>query len=186
MTLEEVIAEVRREGQHKADAIAKKGGKEAMSILSEAEAEVKALLEREKGRAEADAQRLREMEMAAAETEGSKLVMDAKRRLHDKVRERSLRQLAEMQGQRREQVLSLLIDKGLRELPGARIRCVKADETVVRARSKGSQVVADLDAAGGVVLESPDGKVSLTMTYEAMLEDAWAGSLPKIAKELGL
>jgi vacuolar-type H+-ATPase subunit E/Vma4 len=186
MTLEEVIAEVKREGQHKADAIAKKGGKESQQILSQAEAEAAALLEKERARAESDAQRLREMELAAAETEGNKLVMGAKRKLHDQVRERSLRQLAEAQGQHRERMLSLLIEKGLRELPGARIRCVKADETVVRARSKGSQVVADLEAAGGVVLESPDGKVSLTMTYEAMLEDAWAGSLPKVARELGL
>ncbi|MBI5000036.1 MAG: hypothetical protein HZB92_00695 [Euryarchaeota archaeon] len=186
MTLEEVIEEVRREGQQKADAIAKKGGKEALHILSEADAEAKALIEKERARAESDAQRLRETEMAAAETEGNKLVMDAKRRLHDQVRERSLRQLAGTQGQHRERMLSLLIEKGLRELPGARIRCVKADEALVRARSKGAQVVADLDGAGGVVLESHDGKVSLTMTYEAMLEDAWAGSLPKVARELGL
>jgi vacuolar-type H+-ATPase subunit E/Vma4 len=184
LTLEDVIADVRRDGERQAAEIVKAGGEECLKVVGQAEGWARATLDREMARAEADATKLHETEIAAAETEGTKLVMEARRKLFDAVRAGALSRMAQMPRERKERILASLASTALREIPGARLRCAKSEEPIVKAVSKGAAVLADLDCAGGIVAESADGKVRLTMTYEAILDEAWSKGLAKVAKEL--
>lgn len=184
MTLEDVIADVRRDGERQAADIVKAGGEECLKILHQAESWSASTLDREMARAEADATKLRETEVAAAETEGTKLVMEARKKLFDAVKSGALARMAQMPRERKERMLASIAAAALREIPGARLHCARSEEPIVKAVSKGAAVLADLDCAGGIVAESADGKVRLTMTYEAILDEAWSKGLAKVAKEL--
>lgn len=185
MTLEDVISDVRREGEAQAADIVKNGGKECLGIVHHAEEEAKALLDREMARAEMDAEKLRETELAAAETEGSKLVMESRRKLFDAVRAGALERMTRLPKDRKERLLGSLVATALREIPSPVLRCSRAEEPAVRAVARGASVVADVECAGGIVAESADGRVRLTMTYEAILDEAWPVCLAKVARELG-
>ena len=184
MTLEDVIADVRRDGERQAADIVKAGSEDCIKIVHQAESWSASTLEREMARAEADAVRLKETELAAAETEGTKLVMEARRKLFEAVKAGALARMAQMPRDRKERMLASLVSRALREIPGARLRCTRSEEAIVKAISKGASILADLDGAGGIVAESADGKVRLTMTYDAILDEAWSKGLAKVAREL--
>ena len=184
MTLEDVIADVRRDGELRAAEIVKAGTEECVKILHQAEGWSAVTLDKEMARAEADAVRLRETELAAAETEGNKMVMEARRKLFDAVRAGALAKLSQAPREKKEKLLASLAATASKEIPGAKLRCAKAEEPIVRAVAKGAGVTADLDCAGGMIAESADGKVRLVMTYEAILEEAWPKGLPRVATEL--
>ena len=108
MTLEDVIADVRRDGELRAAEIVKAGTEECVKILHQAESWSSVALEKEMARAEADAVKLRETELAAAETEGNKLVMEARRKLFDAVRAGALARLSQTPRERKEMFLASL------------------------------------------------------------------------------
>ncbi len=52
--------------------------------------------------------------------------------------------------------------------PGSVVRLVKGDKALVQA--KGAKVVEDLDALGGAIVETADGKIRIDLTLETQYE----------------
>lgn len=172
MGLEVVVNEIIEQGRSKAQAIEKEGLQEAKEILSDAKARAEKTLAERQAAAERDAGRIRVQETARAEFEAKKEVLYAKRALLVRLKEEALEGLRTASADQRKAWLSKLVKKAEAQIPEGIVHVRSEDKDLVAGLTD-LKVEGDLDAAGGLVVDSADGTMSIDYRFESLLEDAW-------------
>lgn len=172
MGLDQVIGEVRRDGEARAQATVKAARQEADAILSAAKAQAKA---HEKARLDAaarEAEQARAQAMSRAESEARKAVLTAEAELRDALRAQVLGHFGRLDAKTRATHVLALMATAKPVIPDGKVFGNEKDLSALKS-GKPYTFGGTLDVAGGIVVESEDGKARLDLTYETLLDGMW-------------
>jgi vacuolar-type H+-ATPase subunit E/Vma4 len=172
MGLDQVITEVRRDGDAKAQAILANARREADAIVAAAKAQAQA---HEKARLDAaarEAEQVRAQALSRAESEARKAVLGAESDLRAQLRKQVLDHFANLPAKAREAHLKALLKTASAVIPAGSVWGAEKDAAALKAQ-KQYKHAGSLPGAGGLVVESEDGKTRLDLTYETLLDGQW-------------
>jgi V/A-type H+-transporting ATPase subunit E len=174
MGVDQVIGEVQRDGEARAQAALKAARQEADAILAAARAQAQAL---EKARLEAaarEAEQVRAQALSRAESEARKAVLTAEAELRDALRAQATAHFAALPAKAREAHLRALARTAQAVIPAGRAWGAERDAAALKAAAgKAYEVAGSLPIAGGLVVESEDGRSRLDLSYETLLDGMW-------------
>jgi vacuolar-type H+-ATPase subunit E/Vma4 len=172
MSLTEVVGDVRRDGEARAQAILAAARQEAEAILASARAEAKALEAARLGQADREAQQVAAQAASRAESDARKAVLTAEAALRNEMRARGVKDLAALPAKARQAHLSKLLETAKAAIPAGKVWSAPADAAFL-AKAKPYTHAGNLPIAGGIVVESEDGANRLDLSYETLLDQAW-------------
>jgi len=172
MSLEAVVTEVRRDGESRAQQVLQRAREEANAILADARSRAQAIEQARLTEAARDAQQLQQQAQSRAESDSRKAVLGAEAALRQDLRQRLLKALADLPARSREAHLKRLLARAQEAIPAGRV-WGSAKDAAFLGKAQPYTYAGDLDAVGGIVVESPDGSVRVDLTYETLLESAW-------------
>lgn len=172
MSLDQVIGEVRRDGETRAQQILQDARKDAAAILTQARSDAKAHEAAQIARAGKEAEALLAQAQSRAESESRKAVLGAEAQLRQQMKQAILQGLHDLPGKPREKHIAVLLKRAQAIIPKGTVWGSSADTAALAAQKtyKHAGVVA---VAGGIVVESEDGRTRLDLTYETLLEESW-------------
>jgi vacuolar-type H+-ATPase subunit E/Vma4 len=172
MGLDQVIVEVRRDGEARARAIVEAARKEAAAILDAARAQAKQLEQARLAQAEKDAAAVAAQAASRAESEARKTVLAAEAQLRSELKAAALKGLGELPAKSREKHLKALLAQAHGVIPKGLVWGAAQDTTFLHGQ-KTYKHAGSLPIAGGIVVESEDGANRLDLSYETLLDEAW-------------
>jgi len=172
MALDQVIGEVRRDGEARAQAVVAQARKEAQAILDAARAQAKAIEASRLAAAEKEAAAISSQAASRAESEARKTVLAAEAELRNELKAQVLRDLSELPAKTREAHLKKLLERAKEIIPKGQVWGAAQDTTFLHGQ-KSYKHAGSLAIAGGIVVESDAGDARLDLTYETLLDEAW-------------
>lgn len=172
MGLEQVIGEVRRDGEGRAQATLKAARQEADSILAAAKAQAKAHEQARLDAAAREAEQAKAQAMSRAESEARKAVLTAEAELRETLRAQVLEHFAGLPAKTREAHVKALLKTAQAVIPAGKVWGAEADAAALKA-GKAYKHAGSLPVAGGIVVESEDGRTRLDLSYETLLDGLW-------------
>ncbi len=172
MGLDQVVAEVRQDGEKRAQAVLDEARADANKLRTEAREAADALVAARTAQAEKEAEQLRAQIASGAEFEARKAVLEAESDLRDQLRARLIDGFGNLDTDVRKGHLTKLLAKAKASVPSGKVWGAAADEATLKDQ-KDYAYAGSIDIAGGIVVESEDGTVRLDLSYETMLGDMW-------------
>ena len=181
MGLEEVVQEVRQGAQRKAQDILAAAQAEADRLMQDAQSQASAYEQQRLAQAERDVEQIKKQALSHAQFEARKAVLSTENDLRDALRRRIILGLLELDAKTRTAHIKALLKKAQDIIPAGRVWGASKDATALKAGPY--EYAGETDIAGGLIVESGDGKERLDLSYETLLEDVWRDVL---AVEAGL
>jgi vacuolar-type H+-ATPase subunit E/Vma4 len=170
MGLEQVIGEVRRDGDTRAQA-----------ILDNARREAQAYEQQRLAQAAKDAAALSSQVASRAESEARKAILAAESALRAGLRATVLKALADLPAMSREAHLKVLVAQAQKVIPAGKVWGNAQDTTFLHTQ-KTYKHAGQAPIAGGIIVESEDGMNRLDLSYETLLDEAWRDILKAEAR----
>jgi V/A-type H+-transporting ATPase subunit E len=192
MSLETVVEDIRDEARARAEEIRQEGEERAEEIVAEAEAEAERIRERREREIEREIEQEREQTLSAAKLEAKQKRLEARRDVLEDVRDRVETAIAELEGDRREELTRSLLDAAAAEFDESEtvsVRCRASDADLVEEiladeAYEGFSLTGDHDCLGGVVVESETSRVRVNNTFDSVLDGVWEDSLKDVSTRL--
>lgn len=190
MSLDTVVEDIRDEARARAREIEREGERRAEAILEEAETEAKEILETAESEVETEAERQRKQKLSAAKLEAKQTRLEARRDVLEDVHERVEQRLADLGGERREELTRALVDAAAPEFDDSETVSVHGrpeDHDLLErilTDYDGFEVVGERDCLGGVVVEGDRSRVRVNNTFDSILEDVWEDELRAVSERL--
>ncbi|MCJ2555226.1 MAG: hypothetical protein LN410_03390, partial [Candidatus Thermoplasmatota archaeon] len=178
MSLEQMIEEIRQQGQREFDEILEAARQERERMLSEVQAKGEEFRNERLRQAEEQGARERVREMARAELEARKALLQAQKEVLDEVRDAARDRLRALDDD--ERLLKSLVEQNQGDLEGGLVRCNERDVKTLR-RLTGNEVLGDLDILGGFVIESQAGDRRIDLTFDTFLDGLWERAVRDVA-----
>ena len=188
MSLDTVVEDIRDEARARAEEIRTEGEERADEIVAEAEADAEAIVDERKRETERQIAQEREQALSAAKLEAKQERHEARRDALQTVRTQAETELAELSGDRREELTRALLDAAAEEFDdGADVVVYgrAADEAMLEgllAEYDGFSLGDDaVDCLGGVVVESETSRVRVDNTFDSLLDTVWENNLKDVS-----
>jgi vacuolar-type H+-ATPase subunit E/Vma4 len=172
MGLEQVIGEVRRDGDARAQATLDNARREAKLILDQARQQATAYEQQRMEAAAKDAAAVAAQVASRAESEARKVLLASESELRAELRAALLKALAELPAKAREGHLKALVAQAQKVIPAGKVWGAAQDTTFLHTQ-KAYKHAGPTPIAGGIVVESEDGMNRLDLSYETLLDEAW-------------
>lgn len=172
MGLDEVIGEVRRDGDARGQAIVAAARKEAAAILDAARAQAKEQESARMAAAEKEARAVTAQTASRAESESRKALLSAEAELRAELKATIVKDLAGLPAKTREGHLKEILGKAHSIIPKGKVWGASQDTTYL-ASQKTYKHAGSLPISGGIVVDSEDGLNRLDLSYETILDEAW-------------
>jgi len=190
MSLETVVEDIRDEARERAKEIRSDAESRAEEIVADAEADAEEIRSDAEADAEREIEREREQRLSSAKLEAKQMRLEARRDALEDVRETVESEIADIDGDDREELTRALIDAAADEFD--------ADSDVsVYGRADDEALISDIlddydgyeyagehDCLGGVVVESETSRVRVNNTFDSVVDDAWENNLKEISARL--
>ena len=190
MSLETVVEDVRDEARARAEELREEGEQRAEEITSEAEADAEEITEQREAAVEAQISEEREQALSSAKLTAKQERLEARRDVLEQVREGVEEAIANIEGERREELTASLLEAAAAEFDDV-------EDVSVYGRAEDEELLTDLlseyegwsfagerDCLGGVVVESEQSRVRVNNTFDSLLEDVWDEELKRISERL--
>ena len=190
MSLETVVEDVRDEARARAEELREEGEQRAEEITSEAEADAEEITEQREAAVEAQISEEREQALSSAKLTAKQERLEARRDVLEQVREGVEDAIANIEGERREELTASLLEAAAAEFDDV-------EDVSVYGRAEDEELLTDLlseyegwsfagerDCLGGVVVESEQSRVRVNNTFDSLLEDVWDEELKRISERL--
>ncbi|AEN06654.1 V-type ATP synthase subunit E [Halolamina sp.] len=190
MSLETVVEDVRDEARARAEEIREEGEARADEILSEAEADAEEIIQQREQAVEEQIAGEREQALSSAKLSAKQERLEARRDVLEQVREGVDNAIANIDGDRREELTESLLEAAATEFD-------ESEDVSVYGRASDEELLTDLlsdyegwsfagerDCLGGVVVESEQSRVRVNNTFDSLLEDVWDEELKRISERL--
>ncbi|NIB99679.1 V-type ATP synthase subunit E [Halobacterium sp. R2-5] len=190
MSLETVVEDIRDEARERAKEIRNDAESRADDIVAEAKADADDIVAEAEAEAEREIEREREQRVSSAKLEAKQMRLEARRDALADVRELAEEEIADIDGDDREELTRALLDAAADEFD--------ADADVsVYGRSDDEALISDIlddydgfeyageyDCLGGVVVESETSRVRVNNTFDSVIDDVWENNLKEISARL--
>jgi V/A-type H+-transporting ATPase subunit E len=194
MSLDTVAEDIRDEARARAEEIRRDGEERAEEIVAAAEEEAERIVEEREAAVERTVEQEREQALSAAKLEAKQERLEARRDVLEDVRERVEESLAELSGDRREELTRALLADAASEFEGGddatvAVYCRAADEALVEELLDEEgydsfSVAGEYDCMGGVVVESTASRVRVNNTFDSVFEGVWEDNLKAVSDRL--
>ena len=189
MSLDTVVEDIRDEARARAEDIRKEGEERAEEIVSEAEREAEEIVSEAEREAERAIDQEREQKLSGAKLEAKQARLEARRELLEDVHDDIEAQIADIDGDEREELTRSLLDAALEafDTDSVRVRGRADDEELlgtIVADYDGFEVGEPVECLGGVVVEADGSRVRVNNTFDSVLEDVWEENLRDISARL--
>ncbi|WP_313691500.1 V-type ATP synthase subunit E [Halorarum halobium] len=190
MSLDTVAEDIREEARARAEEIREDGEERADEIVAEAEAEAERVREEREAAVERQIDQEREQALSSAKLEAKQERLEARRDALETVRAEVEAAIADLEGERREELTRLLLDQAAEEFDDAETVSVygrAGDEellTDVLSEYEGWSYAGSRDCLGGVFVESEGSRVRVNNTFDSVLEDVWEDNLKELSDRL--
>lgn len=181
MPLEPVIEEIIRKGQQKVTEIRRSGEEEAEKIIIQAKDEAKEILKNARENAEKEAERLRRQEISGINLEMKKEELARKREVVEKVYQKLVEKLNNLDDAERETLLKSLLKNY--EGKDYVVYSSKRDEEIVKKITE-MEYGGNIDCIGGVILESKDGEFRVNLTFDNFVQEVYESKMKEIYDKL--
>ncbi len=190
MSLETVVEDIRDEARARAEEIRADADERAEEIRAEAEADAEEIREEREAEVEREIAQEREQRLSSAKLEAKQARLGARRDVLEDVRADVEAAIADLEGDRREELTRELLDGAVDEFDdGAELR--------VHGRAEDRSLIEDIlteyddatfagerECLGGVVVESEASRVRVNNTFDSVLESVWEDNLKAISDRL--
>jgi V/A-type H+-transporting ATPase subunit E len=190
MSLETVVEDVRDEARARAEELREEAERRAEEIIAEAEADAEAIKEQREEAVEETVGEEREQALSSAKLSAKQELLEARRDVLEQVREDVEETIADIEGERREELTQALLDAAAAEFDEDEDVSVfgrEADEellTDLLSAYEGWSVAGTEDCLGGVVVESEDSPVRVNNTFDSVLDAVWDEEIKRISERL--
>ncbi|MBI4153198.1 hypothetical protein HY497_01625 [Candidatus Woesearchaeota archaeon] len=167
MGLEDVKKKIVEEAERQAKLIMGDADAEIKKIESSAKKEVEEYENQLKRNADGMLNTAERKEHAAAEFEGKRMLLDAKKAALEKVVQEARKRLQKLSSAERKQLVEQLMKKAEREIDVKTVYVNAKDMPAVKGKSV---TVVQKDMLGGLIAETDDGKISIDFSFETLLE----------------
>lgn len=181
MGLDDVVQEVRTGSERQAKEILDAAQAEADTILADARAKAAHYETERLAQAERDVEQLERQAISHARFEARKAVLATENELRDELRRHIMDGLAGLDAKTRKAHIKTLTKTAQAIIPSGRVWGAAADAAALKEGAY--EYAGEADIAGGLIVESDDGKERLDLSYETLLGDVWRDVL---AAEAGL
>lgn len=170
MPLEKIIQRIEEESKREADSIIEEARKRADEILGKAKEEAKGEKEKIMAKGKEREDQLRERAFSSARRDVKRMEMEAKEEVIAECFERAREELASLKSRDYEKIVRNLIKHG-KGIVGDCIIIPSRKEDEKIAKKMGMTIANDeIEALGGVIIRSIDGKVTMDNTFDGILE----------------
>jgi len=190
MSLETVVEDIRDEARARAEEIRADADERAEEIVAEAEADAESIREEREAEVEREIAQEREQRLSSAKLEAKQARLGARRDVLEDVRADVEQAIADLGGDRREELTRALLDAAVDEFDDG-------DELRVHGRAEDQSLIEDIltayddttfagekECLGGVVVESEASRVRVNNTFDSVLGTVWEGNLKAISDRL--
>ncbi len=182
MGLTEVIGEVRRDGEARAQQILDDARTEADAIIAKAQAKADAYQAQRAAQAERDGKQVEAQVLSHAEFEARKLALTAESEMREELRALILEGFGSLKGTTRSAHIKKLLATAKDIIGDGSVFGAAADEEALK-KQRTFAYGGTTDIVGGIIVESEDGTARLDLSYETLLDDMWRDIL---GQEAGL
>jgi len=189
MSLDTVVEDIRDEARARAEEIREDAQGEADEIVAEAEADAESIREERLAEAEATIEQEREQRVSSAKLEAKQERLEARQSVLSEVRDAVEAQLADLDGDTREELTRELLDAAAAEFDDDAAVTVSGradDEELLTelADEYGFEYGGEYACLGGVVVRSEASRVRVNNTFDSVLEDVWEDELREVSDRL--
>ena len=191
MSLETVVEDIRDEARARADEIRADADERAEELIAEAEADAEQIHEEREAEVEREIAQEREQRLSSAKLEAKQARLGARRDVLEDVHDDVEQALAELEGDRREELTDSLLAAAVEEFDDG-------DTLRVFGRAEDQSLIEDIltdydgdatfagtrECLGGVVVESEASRVRVNNTFDSVLESVWEDNLKAISDRL--
>ena len=181
MGLEGVVQEVLDAGRREAGSIVDAAKQGALGLLAKARADGDALVRERQEEAKVAVERRRVQELARAELEAKRAVLNGQKELLDEVFRSVVEALPQLDAG--DALLRNILGSTATEWQSGKVFSSARDERTVRA-AVGGAYAGTIECAGGVVIETADGRRRLDLRFETRLRDVWDEMVREVAHTL--
>jgi len=190
MSLDTVAEDIRDEARARADEIRSDADERAEQIIAEAEADAEEIRAERETEVEREIKQEREQKLSSAKLEAKQERLEARRDVLEDVRAQVEAEIANLEGDRREELTRTLLDAATEEFDeDATVQVYGRDDDADLLES----ILADYDGyeyggeeacLGGVVVESEGSRISVDNTFDSVLDEVWENNLRDISSRL--
>ncbi len=182
MALDNVVDEILENSRKEADQILKTAEKEKETILRQAVDTAASKQKAQQKETEDAVKRLRQQELSSAELEEKRIVLNARKEMLDRTFEEVNAQLSEMGSKERAQLYAIILEKGKKIIPEAKIYCPIGDAKLLAAKS--GDKIEEIKMGPGLIIESKDGTMRIDYSFKTILEGVWEKELKNVSNIL--
>ncbi len=172
MGLDQVIADVRQDGEGRAQQVLAEARQEAERLLQQARDEADAYAAKRREQARRDGDAVAAQVASGAEFEARKAVLTTEHELRGRLQDELVEGFGKLPADIRDGHVKKLLDEAAKEVPTGKAWSNAQDKSLVEA-DKRFTFAGTVDIAGGVIVESDDGEIRLDLSYETLLADLW-------------
>ncbi|QIO20977.1 V-type ATP synthase subunit E [Haloarcula sp. JP-L23] len=189
MSLDTVVEDIRDEARARADEIREEADERAEEIISEAEADADQIREEREAEVDREIEQEREQRLSSAKLEAKQARLGARRDVLQDVHEDVEQAIADLEGDRREELTRSLISAAVEEFDGDSLQVYgRADDQDliedILTDYDDAEFAGEYDCLGGVVVESEASRVRVNNTFDSVLESVWEDNLKAISDRL--
>ncbi|MDS0278595.1 V-type ATP synthase subunit E [Halomicroarcula sp. S1AR25-4] len=189
MSLDTVVEDIRDEARARADEIREAADERAEEIISEAEADADQIREEREAEVDREIEQEREQRLSSAKLEAKQARLGARRDVLQDVREDVEQAIADLEGDRREELTRSLISAAVEEFDDDSLQVYgRADDQDliedILTDYDDAEFAGEYDCLGGVVVESEASRVRVNNTFDSVLESVWEDNLKAISDRL--
>ena len=189
MSLDTVAEDIKDDARERAERIDEETDERAEEILAEANEDAEEILAERERDLERRIEQEREQKLSSAKLEAKQKRLEARRDSLEEVRERAESAVADISGDRREELTRELLDDAAREFD--------TDTNGVYGRAEDTDLIESIlddyegfahagtvECLGGIVAESEASRVRVNNTFDSVFDGVWDEELKAVSDRL--
>jgi len=170
MSAEKIIKQIKKDSQNEVNQIKKEAEKRAKEIIKKSREEAEKEAEKKLEDGEKQSDNLKKILISQSAQDEKRKIMNTREQIIDECFLKAHHQISILKENEYKELIKKLINDGCRKL-GKNCIVVPSRELDKKiAEEMGLQIFGNVEAAGGVILKSSDGKVTLNNTFDGILK----------------
>ncbi|WP_435076405.1 V-type ATP synthase subunit E [Halococcus sp. AFM35] len=189
MSLDTVAEDIKDDARERAERIDEETDERVEEIISEAEADAEEILAERERDLETRIEQEREQKLSSAKLEAKQKRLEARRDSLAEVRDRAESAIADIAGDRREELTRELLDDAAAEFDEGFVEVYGRDDDADLIESilddyEDFERAGSVECLGGIVAESEASRVRVNNTFDSVFDAVWDAELKAVSERL--
>ena len=189
MSLDTVAEDIKDDARERAERIERETDERVDEILAEAESDADEIIAERERDLDARIDQEREQKLSSAKLEAKQKRLEARRDSLADVRDRAEAAIADLSGDRREELTRELLDDAAGEFDDGPVAVYGRDDDAALVESivadyDGFEHAGSVDCLGGIVAESDASRLRVNNTFDSVFDAVWDEELKAVSERL--